>query len=215
MSWILRDRVAISEVGNWLATVDLGNSVPVLSIKDKAVGAIKATFAIAPIERAALSELDPLALTEAYVRQSDFIAQYTQCDPWRFGYQIDFRNLELPEERNAIGIEIWLSVQTALLDSNPQLEVNIRGSQLRLSDDPVLLDQTNRLGILVHPMDKDDCCITTSGSTSTMKIFGRFMEKGVIRRMRFRVIAAAQEPPTLFWKKQFTDFAASPLPLTT
>jgi hypothetical protein len=48
-----------------------------------------------------------------------------------------------------------------------------------------------------------------------LKVFGRFMEKGVIRRMRFRLLVANSASSQEFWIERWNEFSESPLPLTT
>ena len=132
----------------------------------------------------------------------------------RFGYQIDIRLLDEAPHK-ALAMEIWLSIQTSRLDSHPQLEVKLKGERFKGLVENSWTSESCRLGILVHPLDQHDCHIMQENDGLAMRVFGRFMEKGVIRRMRFRLIAALEPESVAYWRDRFEEFSNSPLPLTT
>jgi len=169
---------------------------------------------ITPSERQVNHSATDLLLGDAYVRQNDLIAVFPELAPWRFGYQIDVRVLK-DAPIDTLVVEIWLSIQTSLLDSHPQLELQLRGERFNAAVDKVWTSQSLRMGLLVHPLDQRDCHIEQPGDELALRVFGRFMEKGVIRRMRFRLIMAQRPEPAMFWQDRFDEFSKSPLPLTT
>src|SRR5690606_23390891 len=59
---------------------------------------------------------------EVYSRQNDLIVRYGQGPSELFSYQLDWRLLE-PAAPFVAAIELWLSVQTELLDTQPELEI--------------------------------------------------------------------------------------------
>ena len=211
MSWNLRESAAKWDGQPWSVGVDL--TQPSIQFYNAAQFPVL-DIAVTPSDRHTKQSTVGLPLGEAYVRQKDLIAIFPESAPGRFGYQMDMR--VLPHvQLNSFGMEIWLSVQTSLLDSNPQLELKLRGEAFKLSADNCWTSESSRLGLLVHPLDQQDCQIESVQDGLAMRVFGRFMEKGVIRRMRFQLIATSEAQPARFWQERFEEFSESPLPLTT
>lgn len=215
MSWNLRECTAKWDGQPWSIGVDLASelSQPLIQIYDGTKQPVLA-IALTPSEQHTTQTSQGIPLGEAYVRQKDLIAMFPESAPWRFGYQVDLRgvSLDLPDR---LVLEIWLSVQTSLLDSHPQLELQLRGESFKLSVDDCWTSESSRLGLLLHPLDRLDCQIEPTKDGLAMRVFGRFMEKGVIRRMRFQLIANQQSQPARYWHERFEEFSDSPLPLTT
>ncbi len=74
--------------------------------------------------------------------------------------------------------------------------------------------------ILLHPMDQADTSFTLDRdddafATVVLRLLDRFMEKGVIRRWRARLIVTAERLDESQLSVAYLDFADSPLPLTT
>jgi len=215
MSWDLRDSTATWNGRNGSLNVALkhGSREPLMQIQDAAKRTVL-SVGITPSERQVNHSATDLLLGDAYVRQNDLIAMFPELAPWRFGYQIDVRVLK-DAPIDTLVVEIWLSIQTSLLDSHPQLELQLRGERFNAAVDKVWTSQSLRMGLLVHPLDQRDCHIEQPGDELALRVFGRFMEKGVIRRMRFRLIMAQRPEPAMFWQDRFDEFSKSPLPLTT
>ena len=211
MSWNLRESAAKWDGQPWSVDVDLTRP----SIRFCNAAQLPAlVIAVTPRDQHTKQSTVSLPLGEAYVRQKDLIAIFPESAPGRFGYQIDMRVLPhgLP---NTFAIEIWLSVQTSLLDSNPQLELHLSGETFKLSVNNCWTSESSTLGLLVHPLDQQDCHMESIQDGLAMRVFGRFMEKGVIRRMRFQLIATTEAQAVRFWQERFEEFSDSPLPLTT
>ena len=214
MSWNLRECKAKWASHPWSIDVNLSPMPPQPSIQiyDAANHSVL-EIAVTPTEQNLKTEALGKPVGEAYVRQNDLIAYFPESSPWRYGYQIDMRVLpcDLP---GTFALEIWLSVQTSLLDSNPQLELQFRGEPFALTEHSCWTSESSRLGVLVHPLDQQDCHVEPITNGLMMRVFGRFMEKGVIRRMRFQLIATSQNQASGYWQERFREFSDSPLPLT-
>ncbi|MFN0019871.1 MAG: hypothetical protein ACKVP0_16565 [Pirellulaceae bacterium] len=63
-----------------------------------------------------------LKLTEAYVRGSDLVALYEPLGPHQVQPQVYWR-ARIDEGKQAVGVEMIVSMQTSLLDSNPETVV--------------------------------------------------------------------------------------------
>ena len=169
---------------------------------------------------------------DSFVRGSDLMVRYGQSESDRFAFQLDFRALS----QNALGpfaggLDIWLSVQTQLLDSHPTLEVRNQLLSARLSaidpsgepatDDSLaaLFYQTDAacVAIMIHPSDRCQTELVSSPDalSSGIRLFGNFMEKGVIRRGRLRCLIGQAAIDQHQLVDAYAKFAASPLPLTT
>jgi hypothetical protein len=172
---------------------------------------------IAPTMDGKRSDASKIPLGDAYVRMNDLIASYPETAPWPFGYQVDVRSVDVHESHCAC-LEIWLSVQTSLLDSYPQLSVQVPKHAFSERNQGTWISDDHRFCLAVHPLDLSDCQISFSRaeqSAVAMLVFGRFMEKGVLRRMRFRLFASESPQSESFWSHQQEQFSRSPLPLTT
>ena len=215
MNWDLRDSTAQWNGPHWSVDVALAqeSSQPLVQIHDSLQRPVL-SVGITPSEQHVQDSAASIPFGEAYVRQTDLIAIFPELNPWRFGYQMDIRLIDEPI-RNTLVMEIWLSIQTSLLDSHPQLELQLRGERFKALTDSCWTSDSFRLGLLIHPLDQSDCRIEQLKEGLAMRVFGRFMEKGVIRRMRFRLIAALEPVSAAVWRDRFEEFSNSPLPLTT
>ena len=215
MSWDLRGSTANWHVPHWSMDVVFvnGSHQPWIQIHD----AVKKTIlsvGIMPREQNANHSPAGIPFEDAYVRQRDLIALFPQVVPWNFGYQVDIRMLT-DSLLDTLTMEIWLSIQTSLLDAYPQLELQLKGDRFNTLVENCWTSESSRMGLLVHPLDQADCQIDLEMNSLTMRVFGRFMEKGVIRRMRFRLIAASSPKTPSYWRDRSKEFSHSPLPLTT
>ncbi|MEM9365240.1 MAG: hypothetical protein AAGD07_04530 [Planctomycetota bacterium] len=124
----------------------------------------------------------------------------------------------LSSEANAVVIELILSVQTSLLDSEPTLDFQLR------SDVPVTARANNaihtavigsqRWSILLGPHDAP---FTSNHSTShdlRLRLFGEFMEKGVIRKARPWLVVQSTGDTATDLDEILQRLTESPLPLT-
>lgn len=215
MSWELRHGTAKWTESNWSVDVALANDRCQPSIKvSERTSQTRLTLGILPSEQHRERSDLGLPLGDAYVRQNDLIAVFPESTSWRFGYQMDLRMLgDTPS--GALAIEFWLSIQTSLLATYPQLELRFHGELFSPIVENCWTSESSSVGLLVHPLDGQDCNVRSVSDELRMNLFGRFMEKGVIRRMRFRLIVAPKSETARYWQERFEEFSGSPLPLTT
>ena len=79
------------------------------------------------------------------------------------------------------------------------------------------LFQDKTLGIMIHPLDQSDSMLERDEAGDwTLVTFGRFMEKGVIRRARWLLAWSTSKAPLSVSTIDSVHerFAESPLPLT-
>jgi hypothetical protein len=178
------------------------------------------------------TEGSPRQASEAYVRQNDLISEFAQTRHDQFSFQTYFRIL--PESTDdLLGLEVWLSVQTTLLDSCPSMELvsivpNSRWRwQILSSSHAIWLVShvENRGGPMSalgmgHPLEESQTIRvedeTIAEDSLSLRIFSHFMEKGVIRRARMRFYLSVKEVfDAKMIEKLFEEFQQSELPLTT
>jgi len=176
----------------------------------------------------------PRQASDAYVRQNDLISEFAQTRHDQFSFQTYFRIL--PESTDdLLGLEVWLSVQTTLLDSCPSMELmsivpngRWRWQSLGSADADAIWQVSHKenravatsLLAMIHPLDasqtiriEDD---TIAEDSLSLRIFSHFMEKGVIRRARMRFyLSIKQAFDAEIISQLFADFHQSELPLTT
>lgn len=155
---------------------------------------------------------------ERYVRQSDLITSFSQKYPWNFSYQIDVRVLSSSVEQMVV--ELWLSIQTSMLESNPELwlvEAGHASTAGAWKCHPEYVCSSDKRSIMVvHPLDRADARTQTSpsGEFKHLELFGRFMEKGVIRRGRLLLVGARSTLSEKQVQQCISEFSHSSLPLT-
>ena len=168
-------------------------------------------------------------IEEAYVRENDLIVRYEQSGDDLFTFQLNWRRLE-SELPGALAIELWISVQTSLLDTHPIVDVRSRATDaqwhgLSLDDLSIEKSDVTAVGlfkkagvtslIMVHPTDAHQTKrIRDKNEDFTLRIFGQFMEKGVIRRARLCFLSAPGEISRYTMIKAYRAFIDSSLPLT-
>ncbi len=189
---------------------------------------------------------------EVYSRQGDLIVRYRQSPADTFAYQLDWQLLPATAPFVA-AVELWLSVQTDLLDTEPELEIACRasiGQGWRVFEHQQICDSnldsqkdsasavtcgpaallcgpiadnaktstveaTSGLW-LIEPTDQCNTRRSTEDDQTTQRIrlFGHFMEKGVIRRARMRFLLATGVVSAEHISHAYRELADSPLPLT-
>ncbi len=176
---------------------------------------------------------------EIYTRELDLIARFQQSQDDTFAFQLDWQLLAATG-LFAGGVELWLSVQTDLLEVEPELEISclaldrfdwetyshaeLTGERESASEafGPAAIvsganQKTEGTGVwLIEPTDQRHARVVSALSDAEMRVrlFGHFMEKGVIRRARMRFLFAGETVSRGQIEAAYGDFANSPLPLT-
>ncbi len=208
--WTLVDGRANFDVGQWNGRFDLAKPTAGLSIASQSQATIKGLLAI---------EFDhphePF-LKDCYVRQGDLIVAYPQRENRQFSLQLDYRIIESSKEQ--LLLELWVSIQTYLLDSRPLVKVVCPGGVAPAKISSPIVGSVGNFSCawFIHPRDQGDSKVTAnemSGHVSA-QLFGHFMEKGVIRRARLRCLVSLKALSQAAIDDAQSQFAASPLPLT-
>lgn len=226
MQWSLTQQTATLSMAGWQWTLDLAQPQAGLKVMPTLGGDCWHLLQITPAPRHACE------IEDSFARGSDLMIRYGQSESDSFAFQLDLR--AVPQSGLGpfqCGLDLWLSVQTQLLDSHPTLEVSNEVSAARWSatdteGKPARRDTlaalacrtaASSIAIFVHPSDRSQAELLrpTDATSSRVRLFGNFMEKGVIRRGRLRCLVghAAVEANDL--SATYASFAASPLPLTT
>jgi hypothetical protein len=173
-----------------------------------------------------LRQVPPPRLADAYIRGNDLVVLYPEHRQQPYSLQLDFRALQSPGMR--LGLELWVSVHTQLLECYPAVQISFRSQSAGLQS-PALGDPGAPLmiqheawtpsyssHIWVHPLDAPEASWseTSPGDRQSVLLFGNFMEKGVIRRARLQwwLGPASLDPAQVAALRE--QFATSPLPLT-
>lgn len=130
-------------------------------------------------------------LEEAYIRGEDLIATYRPGQHFPYRLEVYW---SASQHNSAVMLRGLISIQTPLLDTNPEVEVATDVA-------------TNNCAFreAIHPDDATE-------ERGKHKLFAHFMEKGVIRRVR---LFAAFAPSANEIDALYTNFLSAPLPLTT
>lgn len=218
MSWQLTFPHATFQAANDRIDLELGKhaSCSIRSLHEKLADPTRMGIEFRPCDPSLPIDQAPLSCRDPYVRQDDLIASYPQVEPWPFGYQLDLRVHEHLAD-SLSGIEVWMSIQTSLLQSAPRIQVVPRDSGTYRMSAGVLTSDNRRAAILIHPLDEPDCTLVMAkdgASVERLEVFGGFMEKGVIRRARLLLVWSDAEVECSRWQQVLQSFSASPLPLT-
>ncbi|WP_068142556.1 hypothetical protein [Roseimaritima ulvae] len=157
------------------------------------------------------------AIADAYAREDDFVACLAQGENDAFGLTLQTR-LVRADERATI-VECVVEMQTRLLDSHPAVRLSVADTVLQWRREEGLLVRCgeNFLGLLLTPRDRA-ACQDLSGEVGPLqlRVFGEFLEKGVIQKCRMWWVAWGEQQPTdAEWSQTVDSLAQAPLPLTT
>lgn len=233
MQWLTTGNVAKLQCGSWQWTFNLAEPHAGLQAEHAERGRVAQLLEVRPTPRHACE------IEDSFARGSDLMVRYGQSESDQFAFQLDFRNV--PENELgpfACGLDVWLSVQTQLLDSHPTLEVRSHAGQAQWS----AVDEEGRplagqspsallcehaaasIVLFVHPSDRPQAELITESDSGTasgqlgraccLRLFGNFMEKGVIRRGRLRCLLSETPIDRVALAAAYNMFASSPLPLT-
>ncbi|GIW96978.1 MAG: hypothetical protein KatS3mg111_0311 [Pirellulaceae bacterium] len=182
-------------------------------------------------------------LEELFARQQDLVVRYRQSSTDACAVEFDWRmvNDEQLVPPSAGAIEWRISIQTTLLDSSPAilcpLAADVQWNRIRLGD--LLPAPGDGLEAGVVPLDAEvmwlgqvgpvavaimvgpnDLAQIAAGATEadlrpvTLRVFGQFLEKGVIRWARMRLYLYPTLPSREQLGAAYLALAHSPLPLT-
>jgi hypothetical protein len=134
-------------------------------------------------------------LEDAYIRGEDLVATYRPGPNFPYRLEVYW---SASQHDSAVMLRGLVSIQTPLLDTNPEVQVanNLATSRCAFRE-------------RIHP---DDATPGASEASRTHTLFGHFMEKGVIRRVR---LFAAFAPSPDEVDSLYANFLSAPLPLTT
>lgn len=216
--WSPLRTVAQTEVNGWRIELDPNQPTQSLLIF-KPRGPRWQALAVQPLPN------HSMVAEEIYVRQQDLIVRFGQSPQDFYGFQIDWRILDpLPSFR--VGVEVWVSIQTQLLDTAPAISVSSQSDAAWTAwSHKDLIDTqmyTGGDGVQVAAMDHPAAWTSHSGGSSCLwlidpsdqsqlswhsqprdhrqqaDLFGAFLEKGVIRRARMQLWVG----PKLLQRKQ-------------
>jgi hypothetical protein len=231
MVWKLKDDSSVFAAHGFTLSVTAGDRTRIRLESDaesKSANHALCDWQVVPRDSTLVGEAAYVVPGERYVRQQDMITSFPQKYPWNFSYQLDVRVLSCCDERMVV--ELWLSIQTSMLESNPELWIvqavnatnpESKGSIASTSGawqcHPEYVCSSDKRSIMVvHPMDRADARTETSpsGEFKHLELFGRFMEKGVIRRGRLLLVGARTTLSEKQVQQCLHEFSQSSLPLT-
>ncbi len=232
--WSLNNATASSRQAGWLFQLDPAQPSSYASFE--AAGQQWPAAAIFPLPSHSLT------IEEAYVRTTDFIVRYAESEHDAYTFQLNWRMLgDLTSAASHgrpgwCGVELWVSIQTRLLDAQPQIEIRSAGQAgtWRMIDHGQLIErpalESSHAGPaalvsssdgatllwLIQPSDQlqAECLSSPEDAMQRVQLFDHFMEKGVIRRARMQFWACAGALSTTQIASLYREFCESPLPLT-
>ncbi|QEF96899.1 hypothetical protein Mal15_09290 [Stieleria maiorica] len=180
-------------------------------------------------ERIALVASDGQALPrldEQFVRDDQLHLSFPQTDDSQFGFRLVVRPVPLEgccADGFRIALELLVSVQTTLLDSHPTLDLVLparsgaRDEGHSPSGSRVYHADNGDFGaaIILGPQDVASSGAIDQPDQQRLRLFGEFLEKGVIRRARpWLIVDRSSGAVETRWIGAAIDaLAESPLPL--
>ena len=185
----------------------------------------------------------PLTIQDSYIRGIDLVAAYKADEAGQRQPHIYWRSVEQPSCK-AAGVQMIVSAQTSLLDSDPQLICTSRFSvsELLAHDDnnffqPLQISGRSDVIVsaaylarpagadfsfleMIHPTDFAGAMVlpvsgAPDGWQSQWQLFPERLEKGVIRRTRLAAWFVPRSGDVAVSSELFQQFTAEPPPLTT
>ena len=165
-------------------------------------------------------------VSEQFVRGDELHVTYPQ-GAGIFELKIALRPIE--STANRLVLQATIAIQTDRLDTHPQIDVVALGRAIAFHKpaDPaasdrcsapisVATDADHAVGILLGQQDSPFTTNHSSDSRLALRLFGDFLEKGVIRKARpWIVISRNTDPPSMSdLEARWRELCASPLPLT-
>ncbi|MEO1617160.1 MAG: hypothetical protein AAFV88_15015 [Planctomycetota bacterium] len=165
-------------------------------------------------------------LQEQFVRGDELHLAFPQVEGVNdFGFNLVFRPIASSEsESTARVLECLVSIQTTLLDLEPTIDIVVpEADGSRLADveaEGVATSFSGNLfsgAVLLGRHDAPFTSVDVSNKQTTFRLFGEFLEKGVIRRARPWLVLESRANQTCsepFLQSLLKELQASPLPLT-
>lgn len=165
----------------------------------------------------------PGALVDLYHRGPDLIARYAQTADRPFAVLAYWRAALTGAYPY---VDLIVSVETSLLDSHPQLDVQtslaLTSHDVQRSDKrPCCVARFTAAGVsyveIRHPDDALSSVVTNNDGQArlTTHLFGQPLEKGVILRSRLRGVFLPRHDEEALADAALAEFVAAPPPLTT
>ncbi|MEX0824949.1 MAG: hypothetical protein WD119_02220 [Pirellulaceae bacterium] len=164
-------------------------------------------------------------LSESYVRGEDLVLTYAQQEKDSFGLSIQATPIECRERMTII--QLTISMQTDLLDSHPSIELlaAAAGKAQSAPDRPAVIGPRPLSAvsgeevygtIILSPRDQRAAVDSSDSDALRVRLFGNFLEKGVIRKSQPWIVIWRGAPPEASEiDAVYQRLCQTPLPLTT
>jgi len=171
---------------------------------------------------------DPLPMLEEHFVRGDELHLWYPQQQSRYALRLMLRPVSVAAE--TLVLEIVLAIETDLLDSHPMIDAVSVGSEVHslmepraasgsVGSPPITTSEkvTGRIAVLLGPHDSPFTSDLSGSDELRLRLFGEFLEKGVIRKARPWVVF---RPSTEPWdetelRRLSQKLHESPLPLTT
>ncbi len=158
--------------------------------------------------------------SQIYARGTELIATFDQSKEDLFAFHIYWRAIQ--SEHADFAVEMWLSVDTQLLESTPSFTVQCNAEpgswrKVDLNANSVCLVSEAEKSTGVWLIQADDLMsaeLPIGSELALVEFFGGFMEKGVIRRARTRFLVFPDQVTEETLKMAAVEFEQQQLPLT-
>jgi len=215
--WQLSANTAKFHTSQLSGQIDLQN--PLRGLHKLTCGATAVEGSVFGVATSGTSVAEDSIMEEALVRGDDLVATYRAADERPFSLQVYWT---VRQRKNGVVIDVLLSLETPLLESFPSV---LMKSELQSVE--VLQPQQGREFLVLrsvdkdwsyaemaHPQDSGDLRIDEKGVVQRT-LGGTFLEKGVVRRLRFRGVFLPRANDLELASECLAELAAETPPLTT
>ncbi|MEZ6089476.1 MAG: hypothetical protein R3C05_15895 [Pirellulaceae bacterium] len=159
------------------------------------------------------STLSPMQ--EAYCQQGDLIVRYPQTQA--NGVGLDIRYQITSVTANRLVLQGTIALQTRDFEAHPELCVSVGNvSSPELTPVSTWSENELHLAVVIDPIDVAQAkLVTEQNGERAILFFGEFMERGVIRKCRLRLILALNDRSLLETQRELEALSSEPLPLVS
>ncbi len=215
-----------------VSILDSGDSISGDSISTEGDSARQASESPSPWVSFTPVDLDQLpAVGEQFVRGNELHLAYPQCEGV---YELRLVLKPIESRRRCLVLQASVAIQTDRLDSYPKLDVDVVCDAIRTlgpaesvgdggsdvgfgpGSISVATSREHSVSVLLGPRDSPFTTNHSLDSRLRLRLFGDFLEKGVIRKATVWIVISRDAAPCddAALRKWWTQLSGIPLPLT-
>lgn len=208
MSWNLTDTVAQRTLGRWKASAQLHHPEKGwhAEIENQIIArsllAIETSDALAPVG-------------EVYCNLDQLVVNYPQPSDSQ-GISVEVRYQAMTLGDTSFSLQATYALHTQNFEAKPALQIRLPGNA-QSAIDSIVAWQADRLhlALVIAPEDAAQGELICTDNETSLRWLGDFLERGVLRKLRLRLIVASSPIDQQTQEQQLQDLIDQPLPLVS